>query len=356
MSQVMVMLLDEKLALTTAQREKLEPIAAPLVKNIPELYPQGGPGEYYNISTDIFYTATAKASDAEIKPILDTMQLKRWHDLAKPDASSDDDAHANAAGNGEPEDVEKAISSFFYEKTESERKRELEANTLKAEDAARVARLDAESTERLEAAAAGATEQSLMTWKWFTEQQIRSQLQGLTPQNVNQRLDSLQDFFFQRRFGISNQHELWDQTVQSELTAPQRDAWKKETDAREDYRGKVVAAVVLSEFDRQVHLTDDQWGKLQPLIAGLLNDYSQGITQVFSGMNGTPWYLGGPYMLIPLVGVDDQQLKSILSKDQMDIWTGSSEFANANNLWQVVKQMRGQRVQGIRRAVRVIKK
>jgi hypothetical protein len=119
------------------------------------------------------------------------------------------------------------------------------------------------------------------------------------------------------------------------------DAWKKETDEREDYRGKTIAAAVLSEFDRQAHLTAEQWNKLNPLVAGVLNEYNQGISQVFSGMNGTPWYLGGPYVLIPLAGVNDQDLKSVLTKDQMDLWTGSQEFANANNLWQIVKQMHG---------------
>jgi hypothetical protein len=354
MGQVMVMLLDEKIALTEAQRQKLEPIADRLVKDVPELYPEGNPGDYYCVTPDVFYAAAAKTGDTELKPILDAIQLKRWHDLAKPETPPDDapsPAQASAPNADEPEDVEKAISNFFYEKTEDERQRELETNMLKAEDAARVAGLSAESAERLEAAAAGATEQSLMTWKWFTEQQIRSQLQGLTPQNVNQRLESLQDFFFQRRFGISNREDIWDETVQSELTAQQQDAWKKETSAREDYRGNAIAAVVLSEFDRQAHLTDEQWGKLHPLVAGVLNDYSQGITQVFSGMNGTPWYLGGPYMLIPLAGVDDQALKSVLTKDQMDLWTGSQEFANANNLWQIVRQMHAQRVRRTARTV-----
>jgi hypothetical protein len=361
MSLVMVMLLDDKIALTAAQREKLEPITERLVKNIPQLYPQGNPGEYYSVNLDVFYTATTNTTDEELKPILDTVQLKRWHDLATTETPQDvmqrRVARPAAPNADEPEDVDKAISNFFYEKTESQRKEMLETNALKAEDAARVAGLSAESAERLEAAAAGTTEQSLMTWKWFTEQQIRSQLQGLTPQNVNQRLDGLQDFFFQRRFfGMNNRQDLWDQTVQSELTAPQLDAWKKETDAREDYRGKAIAAVVLSEFDRQVHLTDDQWDKLGPLVSGVLSDYSQGITQVFSNMNGTPWYLGGNYNLIPLLGLEDQQLQAVLTKDQMDLWTGSQEFANASSLWQVVKQMHAQqqRVQKIRRTARAV--
>jgi hypothetical protein len=60
--------------------------------------------------------------------------------------------------------------------------------------------------------------------------------------------------------------------------------------------------------------------------------------------------------------VDEQQMKSILTKDQMDIWTGSQEYANANNLWQVVKQMQGfqqqqqQQVHARRAASAVIKK
>ena len=139
-----------------------------------------------------------------MKPILDAVQLKRWHELATAGTPLEGmrrpAARPSTPTDDEPEDVDKAISNFFYEKTESQRKEMLETNALKAEDAARVAGLSAESAERLEAAAAGTTEQSLMTWKWFTEQQIRSQLQGLTPQNVNQRLDGLQDFFFQRRF------------------------------------------------------------------------------------------------------------------------------------------------------------
>ena len=89
-----------------------------------------------------------------------------------------------------------------------------------------------------------------------------------------------------------------------------------------------------------------------------MSDYSQGITQVFSNMNGTPWYLGGPYILIPLVGVDDPQLKAVLTKDQMDLWTGSQEFANANSLWQVVKQMhtqqQQQRIQKVRHTARAV--
>jgi hypothetical protein len=360
MGQIMIALLDEKIAFTQEQREKLGPIADRLVKDMSELYPQGGTGIYFAIGPNTFYSAAStfaagKAGQAELKPILDTVQLQRWENLpqAQYPQNGDDDAASRAdAGSGtEPEDVERAVSSFFYEKTENERKRSLEANTLKAEDIARVARLDAKSSERLQAAARGATEEYLTTWKWFTEQQVRSQLQDLTPQNVRQRLDSLQDYFFQRNFGMSPQQDIWDETVQTELTAQQQDAWKKETDARDDYHSNAIAGLALAELDRRVRLTDAQWSKLQPLVAGVLSDYGDGIEQVFSGMNGAPWYLEGGYMLIPVAGIDDGNLKTVLTKDQMNLWTGSQEFANAANFWQMIKQMHPQRVRRAARAV-----
>jgi len=340
MGLVMVMLLDEKLALTQAQRQKLEPIANRLIKDNPQLYPEGTGSLYLSLSTNIFYNTTSNASPAELKPILDAIQLKRWQDLPKADFSPDNtDDNAATPQGMEPEDVERIISSYFYEKAEDERKRTLEENMLKAEDIIRVAGLNPEEAERLQAAACGVTEQNLVSWRWFIEQQIRSQLQDVTPQNVRQRLDGLQNFFFQRSSGSSNQQTIWDETVQTELTPRQQDAWKKETAARDDYRVNAIAQVVLSDFDRQVHLSDEQWTKLLPLITGVLKDYGPSFTQFFSSMANTPWYLAGYYTLIPMAGIEDQDLKSIITKDQMDEWTGSQQFANSTNLWQTVKQM-----------------
>jgi hypothetical protein len=168
---------------------------------------------------------------------------------------------------------------------------------------------------------------------------------------VKQRLAGMQDFFFQRNFGMPSQNAIWEETLQTELTPTQQAAWKKETDARAAYRAAAIASLVLAEFDSQNQLTDDQWGKLQPLVAGVVGDYSQGITQVFSGMNGVPWYMGGPYVLIPFAGIDETSLKAILTKDQMDLWTGSQDYANANNLWRVVQQVHAQRVRVNARAV-----
>jgi hypothetical protein len=53
----------------------------------------------------------------------------------------------------------------------------------------------------------------------------------------------------------------------------------------------------------------------------------------------------GPYMLLPFAGVSDADLKTVLSKDQMDRWHASGNCTNATNLWQNIEQIHKQRTQ-----------
>jgi len=251
---------------------------------------------------------------------------------------------SKSADNVEPEDVEKCISSFLYDKTAIERKRILAANILKAEDIVRAAGLNAEATAQLMAASRGATEESLTTWKWFIEQQIRSQLQEVTPQNVKQRLEGFEDFVFQRNYDTSTHSGVWEKALQTELNDKQRASWTKETDARKLFHDQAIAELVMAEFDRKNQLTADQWEKLEPLVVGSVRDYSSDISRIFSFNNGVPWYLGGPYTLMPFAGIPDADLKAILSADQWNRWKGSSDCSNASNLWQNVQQFHNQRV------------
>jgi hypothetical protein len=347
MGQMLLVLLDERIAFTDAQRKRLEPIADRLVADVPELYPSQGTAMDNNSSPGIFYSAASKATDAELKPILDAIQLKRWRHLSDDQnaaAAAVDDSKTTGQEYSEPEDIEKAISLFLYRKAENERKRMYDLNVLKAEDVARVAGLSAESSARLQAAARGATEESLTTWKWFTEQQVRSQLQEVTPQNIQQRLDSLEDYmFFQRSFGRSNSPSIWDETVKTELTPQQQEAWKKETDARAAFRDDTIATMVVSQFENEDQITPDQSAKLEPMVAQVVHDFSADIGQIFSPNNPVPWFMQGFYSLLPVAGISDADLKTILTKEQIDRWHASPECGNISGLWQNIEQMHRQR-------------
>jgi len=349
LSQIMIALLDERIAFTESQRAKLQPIAGRLVKNAPGLFPDNSPDNYFGYSVEMFYAMTA-APDAELKPILDEIQLKHWRELSEPDASGTNQIKSGPDANAATEDVEKAISSFLFEKEKIERKRLIEASGLKMEDAARVAGLSDGTKARLEIAIRGAAEQSLIGWRWFIEQQIRAQIQEATPQNINQRLAGIHDFIFQQGIffggrglrGSPANQGIWEKTVDVELDAKQKEAWKRETDVRAAFRGNAIAEFVVAEFDRRYQLTADQSAKLEPIISGIVHDCSPDITQFFPAST-SPWFLEGPYSLLPFAGVPEADLKAILTKDQWDRWHDSSENANSANLWQNIEQMHKQR-------------
>jgi hypothetical protein len=355
MSQVMLTMLDDKIALTQAQRASLLPLTDRLVKDEPNLFPDAAMGGYYMIQPQMIYSAAAKAKDADLKPILDDIQLKRWHDLTNPGNSrSTDDDKSKPDDSVEPEDVEKAISAYLFQKTEEQRKKAMNDNVLKAEDAARTVKLSPEAACRLEAAARGTTEQSLAMWKWQVEQQIRGQLQGdVTPQNIKQRLAGIQDFIFQQNFGLMRmnqggpRYDFWSATVKTALTPQQQELWKKETDARDAFQGQAIAALVLAEFDRKYQLTDDQWQKLAPIIAGIVHDDSADIMQMFGNGNDMPWFLSSQFTLMPFAGMSDTDLKSILTPDQLAQWTSSPDCANATSWWTNIKQIHQQRQQQV---------
>jgi hypothetical protein len=371
MGQIMIMMLDDKVAFTPTQRRQLQPIADRLVKNMPELFQDPGINGNFNCQPMLFYAAATKATEAELKPILDEAQLRHWQHLsetegvdldmpqAMPPARPDDQFKPEDI-NG-PEDVEKVISNFLYQAALDERKHILEENMVRAEDVIRSAGLSGAAAARLQDATLGATEDQLNGWKWFMEQQVRNQLQDVTPQNLKQRMENLQNFLMQFRGNFRmmmnlnlNQFRpmqdgkvnpgIWEKTVQSDLTAAQQAAWQKQTDEREAFREQAITSLIMMEFDRKIQLTPDQGTKLEPLVSGVLRDYTPDIARVFAGSGDFPGYIANGCVLMPLAGVSTADFQAILTKDQWKLWSESPDCINASNLWQGVRQFHNQRV------------
>ena len=256
MGEILVTLLDEKIAFTDAQRQQLGPIAEQLVKKRLDLFPDQEANNYFMYSLQTFYSAAGNASADEVKAILDPIQWQHWQDVSTANNEQDDsfqqfgqpipppDDPNKLQPAPEPEDGERAVSDFLEAKSSSERETILAANLLKAEDIARVAQLPADAAERLQTAARGAAEESLAGWNASVEQVVRSNIGDAAPENVKQRLASIQGYQFQSNFlqrannGSALQESVWDKTLKTVLSPDQEAAWKKETDARAAYRGK----------------------------------------------------------------------------------------------------------------------
>jgi hypothetical protein len=352
MGQIMIAELDQRIAFNARQREQLQPVTERLVKDQASLFPDDGFNNYVNFTSQSFYAAGSKATEEELKPILDTLQWKRWQEVCMPKKNRATPAAAKSKPgvdakqppqNQEPEDLEHRISDYLHEKTTNERQRMLAAMTVKVEDVARATGLTGDAINRLQTAARGATEETLVGWKSNTEQTLRAQVRDATPQNVMQRLASMENYYSQRDGGvIADKQAVWDKTVKAELTAEQRAAWEKEVEERKVYRDKAIISTAMAEFDRKNTLSAEQWEKLEPIINGIVKDYSSEFANFFSSSNS--WYLQSYSMLIPFAGAPEKDLKAILSKEQWDRWTGSNEFANSTNYWQNIQRNHAQRV------------
>ena len=363
MGKILITLLDDRIALTESQRQRLEPIAERLVKGQKALFDESNQQSYYRLNPQTFFTIGAKANEEELKTILDPNQWNHWKDVCSPKGRVTTTT-VNKLGGGvvfarkvvavteakptpgpqEPEDVENALAEFFHNAAVTQRKQLQPANLLKAEDAARVAGLGPEALARLETAARGTTEASLAAWRTNTDQTVRSQLRDATAENIKQRLAAIGTYNYQVNRGAGvPESPLWDATVKSEMTQSQITAWKKELESRVAYRGKTVAALIMSEFDRKLFLAGEQWTKLEPIVLEKVKDYAPDIESTFSSSFPYTWFLQSYTLFIPLAAVPEADLKAILSKEQWNSWTGSPEMEMTNNYWENVKSRHEQR-------------
>lgn len=352
LAQIVVAQFDEQVAFTAGQRGPILAIATRLVRATPTLVPASEEG-FFQIGTQNLLGLGRTVKSEELEPILDAAQRARWAEASASRSSSRAlrvvQAPAAVASPAkappEPEDLEHAISDHLHAQTAAERKRLLAAHLLKAEDAARVAKLEESVVARLKTAARGSAEEELALWKASTDQSVRGQLRDVTLEGLKQRLARMDRFGIVRR--TSSNAELggiWDTAVKSELTPDQHALWQKELNARAAYRDQAITALIMAEFDRRVALTGEQYGKLTTSVAAMLKKYAPDIASMFSYSSGYAWYLASHSMFLPIAAVPEAELKALLTKEQWERWTGSPEFGNMTNYWENIQRIHGNRV------------
>jgi hypothetical protein len=356
LSELLIAELDERVAFTSAQREKLRPIAEQLVKNTPALMkPKGVQSLMYNSNGGLFGVALA-AKEEQMKGILDPVQWARWKAVCEEEKRGESPrsrrnrstpappAESTSEQMPEPELVEEAISEFFQKKAVEQRAELVERMLLKAEDASRVVKFDEATLQRLQTAARGAAEKTLLQWKENTARNLRSNLRNVVPENVRLRLASLQDYQFRgNREEVPEKLGVWEKTVATALTEEQRAAWEKEVKARGAWRAQAIAKFILREVDERYSLAREQREKLLAALGKVLEDYGPDIDGYFSHSSGG-WFYQTYQMFSPFHGVPEAELKAILSKEQWEGLSGSQEFGNGDSYWSSIKSLHDRRV------------
>lgn len=356
-AHMLVWAMDQKVAFTASQREQIRPLASQWVREKKANFPERRTTSYASYSLESFCRVAAVAKDEDLKKILDEKQIARWKEATQREVSMSQIAAARLMAAGvqekegvkrtafEPEEMENAISDFVAKLSEHEQRTAISKFVLQAEEAIRVASLDGKTAQRLLTAARGAAEVDLDSWRTNTVSQIRGQLQGATPNDFQQRLENTGFASADRRTrGTLDEKEgFWAKAIANELTDAQRAAWKKETDARDADEDRTVVVTLVGEVDRLCLLTDEQRGKLEPLVSALVKDYGEDIARMFANNNGG-WFLMGYYVLTPIAGLGDKQLKQILSESQWKVLSGSQQYSNGLRYWENIASSHKERM------------
>ena len=359
LARMCVWALDQVVAFTASQREQIRPLAEKWVREKKAQFVQRRGSNYSNYSVDSFYRAAVLAKDEDLQRILDAKQIARWKAACQDQSSAQRAAAARArvvAGASaegakrtafEPEELENAISDSLAEMAVAGQKDAVTDALLQAEDAIRVAGVEGKAARRLETAARGAMEANLEVWRTNAAAQVRSQLQGATPADFQQRLANV-------GFNLANQNQrrlgakggpkgLWEKTVATELSEAQREAWTKETEAREADEQRTIVVTLLGELDRICLLTDEQRGQFEPLLTAHMKEYGPDFAIAFS-YQSSGWFLMGYYMLTPVAGLGEKEVRKIVTDGQWKQLSGSQQYSNGVRYWENIETSHKQRV------------
>jgi hypothetical protein len=351
--RVMLALMDERVALTSAQRRQLEPLTWEMMKNSSEIIASADANENDSIQLSQLLAAGTGTADDKVKAILDANQWQHWQDAAAgknvnenvyeeqtlPLPALNASSAPTPRPEADPDAVEKAISRYMADKSKAEREKILAQKQLKAEDAARTLHLGPDAAQRLTTAACGAADAYMTGWSNTAEQVVRSTIASANADTINQRLQCIQGYQFeqaeQNAASGTPQDSVWDETVKNLLNPQQVKTWKAETDARQQYLSDAVCGWITVAFSQQFALSPDQEAKLRPMIAKIFKKYGDRFGGYFTGE--TPWFLQGYYMFMPVAGIDEKELATVLTKDQVDRWNGSEVHGQAAMYWQNIR-------------------
>lgn len=332
-SGALLLLLDEHAALSTVQRQALEPLMKEPAEKLTEQMKR-----YYNLEP---YSVGAVLRDCDLEPIKATLEPAQWigvERLLSPRSryQPDEDALEQARKAPEPdspEAIERLLTADLMMRHGEAQQERLTDMELRIAEVHRTVTVTETQREELQMAALGAVQDSLQMYRSQLSTWLRQSLAGTPPAGLAQRLATLGTAGFGQEVA-PYQTALWLDTLDRVLTPEQRSRWQQAEQERETFLRLTQRQLVLSELDHQLSLTPDQVTFFDSQLKRLLEEYAQDLDEY----NGSRrWHLQAYSMLTPVVGIPEKELKEHLSEAQLTLWLERS--ANqVKHYWEGVKR------------------
>lgn len=335
-SRICLAEMDKMLALTQEQRTLLEPLLMETMRPLMDQRRQ----QYWSYNTMQLFQNAGKVKEEMARAILDDVQWKHWKELTVSSNSASRNAMPDMnASFPEAPDMEAAISQHLYKMYVAERSRTLAAMMPQVEEAARLLSLPGPDVARLTTAAKGAVEASLEYWREFTENFVRQSVQNANPKNLLQTLAGTTRANFSRNDTKPQNTELWKTALQTTLNAAQLKKLQTVMNERHGYRLRAMAAMCVSELDRRRKLSADQCARIETAVQKVLSGYLPDIERYMSFQ----WFLQYYYAMVPLAGVAEKDLQSILSPEQWKLCK-ERDLPDAMQYWEGIQNNHEQRM------------
>ncbi len=324
--------MDQILLFTSEQREKLEPIAA---KTLAEWSKKKSNNEAVTPGQAALFKAD------EVKAVLESGQWEIWEAAARGDVTGrrnnrwrgmrqlggqagvlvDKVEKEDGPPQKEKQDAadDETIFTMHFEKCLVDMRRDKAALVgAKLDDVRRVVKLSPERLSYLEIAAKGAVEHALDTQREQLESWVRSTVQMAKGAALRARLADMnaENFGFGDE-GTTGEHVLWKDALAEVLTSEQKNILGAALAARETYRQRAYSRAILAELNRRYHLSNDQFGKLEPLVETAVGEYYDDFMNMFGrgSSNIIPRYLITLFLAVP-----EDASRSILNASQWKQW------------------------------------
>jgi hypothetical protein len=348
---ILVSALDERLAFTSAQREKVQPLLAKTAEGqfAQRLEQQWGSMNFRSIVSNL-----QKADHDSIKQHLEDWQRKLWESqienfreevAAQQRRDKQEKTGTEPLPNGpDPVAAEAVLSGFLFEMLKKEREQIEARMTANANDLVRAAKLSPEKTRCLQIAVKGAAEDEVNGWFNNYNQWVRNQVGGnQNPQSIDLLLRGIGRVNFGRQVS-AEETAPWKTVTARLLSEPELAAWQKEVSSRSAYRAKATVALILTQFDNSARITGEQYDKLSTLAHESLSQYGPDIERYFGNRDpDSPWELNSYYNLIVLEGIPEKTLREILTESQWKTW--ETEFrGRISGYWDTIKRYHEERI------------
>jgi|GEM_PF-2582334 len=269
-----------------------------------------------DVDQNQFWTAYRKLPEAILTP--DRSPI--WEDGLKRLLNEAERAKWEAEATKRRDRIEKAIADYLNRGRDEWKDQRIEARKAQVEELVAQHQLDAPTTQKLRDGLAPAVERALPSWGKGLEKNIREYVKSAFLGGAEDRLQMLEGG--QINFGAAAEPEAmmaenatWQELLKQSLS----EAAFSDYDAREHQRLKrrnqALTLLAVSEVDRHLRLTSSQRGKLETVLASVI-DGARSRIDAMLGQN----YTSSEFILMVLNGVPDPTVKELLEVDQQTGW------------------------------------